>query len=357
MFKPMGDRGLSEVPTVWFHPTAMRMIQGWVDACGDEISGLLSVVTVDPTTLYVKAALTCKQQCHGTYTILDDEEKGKIFATHPEPETLIGHWHSHVNMGTSPSGQDDENYAEYMSAMGPGAQVFLALIANKKKELTARIYYPQMGEWDKEKCQWGHVPFFTNPSIQVNWDAVLPADFDAKADVENLVSKYSAPTQYSSTKGRGSLSSPRSVEYGGLIMRNDPPSYQVGGALDHLEDLTVVEFDEYVEAAQELMGIEPEKPCSWDNLYDALSKISMWTTTTSANEYKEAFPGRDLFYDLITYAPVILCLDVDKSGAISSIPDLRKVHSVAPLAVAGGVSFGSDDDEVERYMSQWGMSQ
>lgn len=134
----------SRIPTIMVNPIALSKMWTYVDECADEI-GWLGTAIKQPDNVYqISDVYLFDQDVHATTTEITVEGLTR-FAEEVlvEPNGLeiwnnIKLWgHSHVNMSTSPSKQDDEQMETFS---GSGHDWFMRLIANKKGEMVIDIY-------------------------------------------------------------------------------------------------------------------------------------------------------------------------------------------------------------------------
>ena len=130
---------------------ALAKMKCYIDGCTDEIGWFFTASqdVQNSRIYYIKDCYLFPQQVHATTTEIDND-KLTDFATKLLMEEngmdiwneLRGWGHSHVNMGVSPSGQDD-NQMEFFSRAGQ--PFFVRIIANKKGELKIDLYNYETG--------------------------------------------------------------------------------------------------------------------------------------------------------------------------------------------------------------------
>lgn len=142
----------SLAPRIVISQKALSKMHVYVDECSDEIGWLGTadlhvfdgerVVVIDDTFLP-------QQEVHSTTTELTPEGLSEIameLLAQPDGDKVWNRmrmWgHSHVNMGTSPSGQDDKQMKEFSTI---GHEWFVRLIANKKGDIRVDFYDYQAG--------------------------------------------------------------------------------------------------------------------------------------------------------------------------------------------------------------------
>jgi len=123
------------IPKLVLSSLAYKKQQALVQACDIEIGWLGYVDVEKDGTLYVSDIFVPKQEVSGTTTDIDEEWLGQYGIRLAETEqgceqlTKMFYWgHSHVDMGTSPSGTDDKT----MGQLGANCPVFIRGIFNKR---------------------------------------------------------------------------------------------------------------------------------------------------------------------------------------------------------------------------------
>lgn len=138
------------VPVILIDEVALNKMFLYVSECPDEI-GWLGTATHDDSenTYSIHDVYLFKQQVHATTTEIKPEGL-ELFATEilQEPNGVeiwnnIRMWgHSHVNMGLTPSAQDNKQMQEFSEI---GQEWFIRLIANKKGELCVDLFHYTKG--------------------------------------------------------------------------------------------------------------------------------------------------------------------------------------------------------------------
>lgn len=119
-------------------PEARQKMEIYCDLSDGEIGWLGFVEDLGDTGFLIKDVALLKQEVHSTTTEITPEGLLEFWSkTAPEEQLKIKLWgHSHVNMGVSPSGQDNDQM-EYFKDGNPW---FIRLITNKKREYHIDIY-------------------------------------------------------------------------------------------------------------------------------------------------------------------------------------------------------------------------
>ena len=166
-------------------------ISEYVKQCSDEIGGLGTLIFDDEGTAHVEQLFMVKQKVHGSTCELDPEDINRVMFEVFEKDCkgqLCFWWHSHVNMGVSPSGQDDTTMAQIGNA-----GYSLAMIINKRGEMSCRYHQK-------------HPRLTVKIDVEVKKEANSKLEAEVKANIEKYVSKltYSNhPADFSGGGARG----------------------------------------------------------------------------------------------------------------------------------------------------------
>jgi hypothetical protein len=79
-----------------------------------------------------------KQTVRSAYAQIEEEVIEEFIRTTPDRQKYTLDWHSHVKMGTSPSGTDTTNYDEMIALRG--GNPFTFLIVNQREDITAGLW-------------------------------------------------------------------------------------------------------------------------------------------------------------------------------------------------------------------------
>ena len=125
-------------PTLYFTPTALEKTRLYVESCDTEIGWLGEIEPIGNDFL-CKDVYLPEQDVHSATTEMQPDDLIKFASEHDDElmEKLCLWGHSHVNMGTSPSGQDDNQVDLFRDT---SMQHFFRVIANKKGELNVTYY-------------------------------------------------------------------------------------------------------------------------------------------------------------------------------------------------------------------------
>jgi len=151
----------SFIPTIIISKDALAKMQLYCELCNNEIGWLGTAFFEDKSTIYIKDVFLFKQDVHLTTTEITPEglsEFAEELLQHKDGLSIwnnIRLWgHSHVNMSTTPSTQDNEQMVTFAEG---GHDWFLRIIANKKGELSIDLYnydqgiiYRNLSWWEEE---------------------------------------------------------------------------------------------------------------------------------------------------------------------------------------------------------------
>jgi len=108
-----------KVPEVYFTPQTRAIIDHLVRACNQEV-GWLGTVAEDNGVYVIDQIFVPKQTVTHTETDIGLDAMGalaeELFEKGDSPDRLYYWGHSHVNMGVSPSSQDEDQIREYLEA-------------------------------------------------------------------------------------------------------------------------------------------------------------------------------------------------------------------------------------------------
>lgn len=135
-------------PEVLINPNALVKMQLYVDGCTDEI-GWLGTARRNDNIYIIDDVFLFEQEVHGATTEINPEGLSKFaeeLLQKPEGMDIWNNmkvWgHSHVNMSTSPSGQDDKQMETFSQN---GHDWFIRIIANKNGSLRIDLYDYKLG--------------------------------------------------------------------------------------------------------------------------------------------------------------------------------------------------------------------
>lgn len=135
----------NRVPSVYISETALNKMAIYVDeAPGQDEIGWLGTAYRENNEFFIEDVFLFKQEVHGTTTEITTEglndfaQELLMLPNGVDIWNNIKMWgHSHVNMGISPSGQDNSQMEAFSNI---GHDFFIRLICNKKGELAVDVY-------------------------------------------------------------------------------------------------------------------------------------------------------------------------------------------------------------------------
>ena len=128
-------------PTIYITPNAYIKMRMLVDKCDKEVGwyGIVNEMPGLEATYVIEDIVVYPQKVTGA-TVEQDEDRMFEFEMSLTTEQVNHkrfHGHSHVNMGTSPSGVDESFYQDILSQVN---DYFIITITNKRNEYTTRFY-------------------------------------------------------------------------------------------------------------------------------------------------------------------------------------------------------------------------
>lgn len=153
---------LSACPYVIISKQAIDKMHTYTQKCTEEI-GWLGTAYKHNREIYIEDTYLFDQEVHATTTEITPEGLADFASEVLQQENGVEIWnnlkmwgHSHVNMGISPSGQDDSQMATFKDS---GHDWFIRLICNKQGELKVDFYDYTTGviyldlPWEEEICE------------------------------------------------------------------------------------------------------------------------------------------------------------------------------------------------------------
>lgn len=136
------------VPVIMFNPDALIKMQLFIENCTDEI-GWLGTAYKEKDCIFVDDMYLFEQEVHSTTTEITPEGLADFAEALLKQENGFEIWnnikvwgHSHVNMGVSPSGQDNQQMEKFVEG---GHDWFIRIIANKKGDIKVDLYEYKLG--------------------------------------------------------------------------------------------------------------------------------------------------------------------------------------------------------------------
>lgn len=140
---------VSAVPRVGITTEALTKMFVYTDQCSDEIGWLGTVQHLGGRNYVIEDVFLFEQRVHGTTTEITPEGLSKFAEEMLTQEGGLDLWnsmkmwgHSHVNMGITPSGQDDKQMEEFKEI---GHDFMIRLICNKKGDMKLDFYHYDLG--------------------------------------------------------------------------------------------------------------------------------------------------------------------------------------------------------------------
>lgn len=228
----------THVPKVFISNTALRKMSVYVDeAPGQDEIGWLGTAYREGNEFLINDVFLFRQEVHGTTTEITPEGLAEFAEELLQQPNGVEIWnnlkmwgHSHVNMGITPSGQDNSQMEAFSNV---GHDFFIRLICNKKGEMGIDVYLYEEG------LEFHNAPWETyieeEDEVAVQFDEQITAleermeelqehfrqykqsKIDAikepiKAEIKEKVTKLVYQTSY--TKGKGTK------QYSGWINSN-----------------------------------------------------------------------------------------------------------------------------------------
>lgn len=145
MFSKSGKTDVKciETPVVSFTSEALMKMKIYTKEVNDEVGWLGTVRKIDERLYMVDDVFLFHQNVHGTTTEITPEGLSEFAEEILKEENGIEKWnnmklwgHSHVNMGVSPSDQDEKQFEE----LKKNADFFLRVITNKKGDIKVDVF-------------------------------------------------------------------------------------------------------------------------------------------------------------------------------------------------------------------------
>jgi len=128
-------------PTIYITPNAYIKMRMLVDKCDKEVGwyGLVNQLPGLEASYIIEDIIVYPQKVTGSTVEQDDDKmfEFEMSLTTEQVNHKRFHGHSHVNMGTSPSGVDENFYQDLLAQVN---DYFIITITNKRNEYTTRFY-------------------------------------------------------------------------------------------------------------------------------------------------------------------------------------------------------------------------
>lgn len=136
-------------PEIYISNKALAQMKAYTDNCSDEIGWLGTAVRTSKTEYVIEEMFLFKQEVHSTTTEINPEGLQEFAEELLQQENGMDVWnnikvwgHSHVNMDTFASGQDDAQMNVFSKI---GHDWFIRIITNKKGSLKLDLYNYETG--------------------------------------------------------------------------------------------------------------------------------------------------------------------------------------------------------------------
>lgn len=193
----MDVRFLNASAKILVNPDVQKKMQILIDMCHTEVGWLCLVKREAKLVFRVTELYIIEQGVHGATTELDPDAVARLYrklwednviTMENQHEVGLYLWgHSHVNMSTGPSGQDDSQFRTLYSAQPP---FYIRVIANKKGEINTDVFIKDttLGDLILSKVAWV-VDDVEDTSIR----AIVKKELDDKV---KPLSTYRGPGHY-----------------------------------------------------------------------------------------------------------------------------------------------------------------
>ncbi len=188
---------------IYVRHEAYKFLRYWVDNDDKEIAGYCEA-NYDQKSKFIivsKAHIVKMLSNSGASVKLDNEDHHRLITELPDTAELRCHWHSHVNMGVTPSSTDDATNIENAEHGW-----FASLILNKKGDVSGQIAFPTKSEFGERVVYYNNIPVTVEPEL-------TPEELDfAKTELVRVQppkpvysgpSNYTTPDDWKSRNGHG----------------------------------------------------------------------------------------------------------------------------------------------------------
>lgn len=256
----------NDEPTLYFTPEAVRTMQAYIEECNEEV-GWLGMVEKYDDEVYLCTEVHLLHQEVGPATTEITPEGLVKYAEEVGLERMdsIRLWgHSHVNMGVSPSGQD-ENQMELFE--NNGCEWFFRIIANKKGAMSVS-FFNYVGNYIVD---------------DIPWDVYYPVSVDLdviKAEIADKVKKKTY-TQPAVTPYKGNT-------YVGRTPYSDYDYYGGGYWNDKWENEKTSTYNTQT-------NTKTEKKSVGESIVNDDDDVYAWVSDKIMGELEEVFSVAELF--------------------------------------------------------------
>ena len=125
-----------ESPTLLYTQKVKYQIDMLVNRCKEEVSWMGLVDQIDDLTYLVTEIFVPEQEVTSTTTEIEGDALADLFMElinqGKDPEKLIYHGHSHVNMAVSPSQQDEDQIHQFLQSCNSFSEASITSLAIQK---------------------------------------------------------------------------------------------------------------------------------------------------------------------------------------------------------------------------------
>lgn len=139
----------NKVPRIGIMSDALAKMFIYVDECSDEVGWMGTVKQLNEKYYIIEDVFLFDQEVHGATTEITPEGLSEFAEELLQREDGLEIWnslkmwgHSHVNMGVTPSGQDDKQMKDFAEI---GHDWFIRLICNKKGDMKIDFFHYKLG--------------------------------------------------------------------------------------------------------------------------------------------------------------------------------------------------------------------
>ena len=139
----------NKIPRIGIMSDALAKMFVYVDECSDEIGWLGTVKQINEKYYIIEDVFLFDQDVHGTTTEITPEGLAEFAEELLQCENGMEIWnnlkmwgHSHVNMGVTPSSQDNKQMRDFGEI---GHDWFIRLICNKKGDMKLDFFHYKLG--------------------------------------------------------------------------------------------------------------------------------------------------------------------------------------------------------------------
>ena len=314
-------------PTIRFSQVCWQKMWALVHACDIEISWMMILATEEERKAagatepyYFSDVYVVDQECDGTNTDMEEGAVGELvnqlMNENIDPGRLKGYGHSHVNMGVSPSGKDEQCFERLQ------LEPLISIILNKKGEM-----YLRLDQWE---------PFRHSYECDYIVDEVqMIADEWGKDMVKKHVTKLKPKVKYTGwNKGKSNV---KKFGSNNVVSANSHYSdWDYGG---HQSGYTWAygksdEKDELEPETDKRLAMAPEFDLLHEAYEDGVIDINDVLTY-----YSKVESGEMTVLDMDSEITERMCEEDEPKSKADILAD--------PFGVADYVEFCDDDDEEE----------